>query len=181
MDCKSTFIRPKGRAGFTLVEIMVATSLGLMAVTVVLALSYYSSRSFVAMTNYTDMGLLSQLALDNMSRQIRGAQTVTAFSTNSISLLDSAGNPFQYTYDPAGKTLSYISGGQTNVYLTECNSLEFWIYQHTPQSNTFDCYSPAYVTNARLVQVTWTCARQILGADATTESVESAEIALRNH
>jgi len=66
------------------------------------------------------------------------------------------------------------------VMVTGCDSLQFWIYQHTPRSNSFDCYDPAYVTNARLVQVTWTCSRQMLGVKANTELVESAKIALRN-
>jgi len=37
------------------------------------------------------------------------------------------------------------------------------------------------VTNARVIQVTWNCSRQIRGTKATTESVESATITLRNH
>ena len=49
------------------------------------------------------------------------------------------------------------------------------------KSNTFDCYDPAYITNARVIQVTWRCSRPILGKKATTESVQSAKIVLRNH
>ena len=48
-------------------------------------------------------------------------------------------------------------------------------------SNSFDCYAPATVANAKLVQVTWNCSRQILGNKANTESVQSAKIAIRNH
>ena len=48
-------------------------------------------------------------------------------------------------------------------------------------SNTFDCYLPAVVTNARVIQMTWKNSRTILGKKATTESVQSARIAIRNH
>ena len=60
----------KGQAAFTLVEVMVSSALGLMVVTVVAMLSFFSSRSFVAMTNYTDLNMASEVVLDKMSREI---------------------------------------------------------------------------------------------------------------
>ena len=69
---------------FTLIEVMVATGLAGIVVTVVAMLAYFTTRSFVAATNYTDMALLSRMALDNMSRTIRQSRKVTAYATNSI-------------------------------------------------------------------------------------------------
>jgi prepilin-type N-terminal cleavage/methylation domain-containing protein len=172
---------PIRRRAFTLVEVMVATALAGIALTAMALLSYFTSRSFVAATNYTDMALLSRMALDNMSRAIRQSRQVTAYSTNSITLVDAGGNTVQYTLDPATRTLINVSGGVTNTYLTGCNSLQFWIYQRTPMSNSLTCYTPANVTNAKLVQVTWACSRQIFGANVNNEVVESASICLRNH
>ena len=166
---------------FTLIEVMVAAGLAGIVVTVVAMLAYFTSRSFVAATNYTDMALLSRMALDNMSRTIRQARKVTAYATNSITLLDANGNSIQYALNPATRSLVNVSGGATNTYLNGCNSLQFWIYQRTPKSNSFTCYDPAYVTNAKLVQVTWSCSRQIFGANVNNEVVESASICLRNH
>src|SRR5258706_5668615 len=125
MVCKNTSIKPGPRAAFTLVELMVASALGLIAIAVVALLSFFSSRSFVAMTNYTDLGLASQLALDKMSREIRQAQHLTAYSTNSITFLDSTTNSVQFFYDPDARTFSRIVAGQTNTYLTDCDSLQF--------------------------------------------------------
>jgi hypothetical protein len=121
------------------------------------------------------------MALDNMSRTIRQSRQVTAYASNSITLLDAGGNNVQYALDPASRSLIRVKGGATNTYLTGCNSLQFWIYQRTPKSNSFACYDPAYVTNAKLVQVTWSCSRQIFGANVNNEVVESASICLRNH
>ena len=59
--------------------------------------------------------------------------------------------------------------------------MKFWIYQHTMKSNTFDCYDTAALTNARVIQMTWKCSREILGRTATTDNVQSAKIAIRNH
>lgn len=169
------------RQGFSLLEIMVAAGVAGIVVTAIAALSYFTSRSFVAATNYTDMALHSRMALDNMARTIRQARQVTAYTSNSITLLDVSSNVVQYALNPAKGTLINISGGTTNTYLTGCNSLQFWIYQRTPRSNTFTCYDPASVTNAKLVQVTWSCSRQIFGANVNNEVVESASICLRNH
>jgi len=168
-------------AGFTLLEVMVASAIALVVLLVVVSLSWYSGRSFVAVANYVDLDQASQLALDKMSREIRQAHRVTDFSPTSISLLDVDNNPLNFFYDPGARTLGRVSGGQTNVMLTGCDFLQFAKYQHTAISNTFDAYDPAYVTNTRLIQVTWKCSRQILGAKVNTESVQSAKIALRNN
>jgi prepilin-type N-terminal cleavage/methylation domain-containing protein len=183
MVCKITFTSQGARPdhAFTLVEMMVATALAGLVVTVIAMLSFFTTRSFVAATNYTNMSMLSRMALDNMSRSIRQAGEVTAYATNSITLLDGSGHSFGYAFDPGAQTLTSYGGGVTNTYLTQCNSLQFWIYQRTPISNTFDCYDTAYVTNAKLVQITWSCSRQIMGSKVNTETMESAKICMRNH
>jgi hypothetical protein len=173
-------LRHRAAAAFTLVEFMVASGLGLLASTAIIAFTLFTARGLVVMTNYTDMALASRMALDKMSRSMRLMSKLTAYETNSITLQDAKGNSLRYAWNPTARTLICISGGQTNTYLTGCDSLQFWIYQHTLKSNTFDCYEPAYVTNARLVQLTWTCSRQIMRAKVNTELVESAKIALRN-
>ena len=168
-------------AGFTLVEFMVASSLGLLVATAVALLSSFTTRSFVAATNYTDLAMTSRKGLDIMTRTIRQASQVVAYSTNGITLLDTSSNLTSFTFDPAARTLVTASGGLRTTNLTGCDSLSFWIYQRTPVSNTFDCYTPAFTTNAKLVQVTWSCSRTILGAKVNTEAIESAKITLRNH
>ena len=182
MDCKSTSIKLRSRAqtAFTLVELLVASGLAVLAATAIVALACFTTRGFAAMTNYTDMALASRMAHDKIAQSIRQMSLLTAYATNSITLQDAKGNSRCYTWDPTARKLLSVSGGKTNTYLIGCDSLQFAIYQHTPKSNTFDCYDPAYVTNARLVQMTWTSSRQILGVKANTELVESAKIVLRN-
>jgi hypothetical protein len=181
MEYKNTSIKPGGRAAFTLIELTVASALALVVATVIAMLAYFSSRSFMVMANYTDMNQRSQSTLDKMSKEIRQALRLTSYSTNSLTFQDANGNPLQFTYDRVARRLVRVSGGQTNTYLTECDALQFWIYQHTMRSNTFDCYDPASVTNAKVIQLTWKCSRPIRGQKATTESVQSAKITIRNH
>ncbi len=90
-------------------------------------------------------------------------------------------NPLQFVYDPDAKTLVRVSAGQTNLLLTGCDFLQFTNYQRTPTSNTFDAYQAASVTNSKVIQVTWSCSRKILGAKVNTESIQSSKIALRNN
>jgi type II secretory pathway pseudopilin PulG len=182
MVCSHTSIKPRPSLhAFTLVELMVASTLGLLAATALVVFTVFTLRSFTSVTNYTDLAQQSRLALDKMSHDIRQQRLVTAYATNSLTLQDGNGNTLRYIYDPTARTLSAVSGGATNLYLTQCDSLQFWLYQHTPISNSFDCYNPAAATNARLVQVTWTCSRKIMRVKANSEVMESANIALRNH
>ncbi len=171
----------KRTAAFTLVEVMVASALGLIALAMVGSLSWFSSRSFAAVANYVDLDQASQFALDKMSKEIRQAQRLTGFTSTSLTFADVDNNALTFIYDPETRTLVRVSGGQTNTLLQGCDFLQFSKYQHTAISNTFDAYDPAYITNTKLVQVTWTCSRKILGAKVNTESVQSAKIALRNN
>ena len=171
---------PRRRAAFTLVELMVAATLSVVIATAIATFAFFSSRSFVVMTNYTEMNQRSQLALDKMSKDIRQARLLGAYSTNSVTFTNADGTPLSFTYSPGTRKLVRVSGGKTNTLLSDCDSLQFWIYQHTMVSNSFDCYLPAYVTNARVIQITWKNSRTVLGKKATTESVESSKISLRN-
>ena len=167
--------------GFTLLEVMMASGVGLMALLVIMLLSLYSSRSFAAIANYVDMDERSQLALDKMSREIREAHRLVGYTPTSITIEDKNSNPVQFIYDADARTLVRSSGGVTTTNLSECDSLKFSNYQGTIRSNTFDAYDERYITNARLIQVTWTCSRSILGAKMNTESVQSAKIVIRNN
>lgn len=173
--------RNQRQSAFTLIEVLTASAISLVLAGILAVFFAFSLRSFAAMTNYADMNQKSQLALDKMSKDIRQARSLTAYTTNSLTFLDVNNNSLQYTFDPNKGTLARVSGGVTTTYLTNCDSLTFWIYQHTPISNSFQCYTPSVVTNTRVIQVTWHCSRQILGTKATTESVESATLSLRNH
>jgi len=174
--------RAQVRHGFTLVEMMVAGGLSVVVGLAIALLAYYSGNSFVVMGDYVNLAQQGQLALDKMAKDIRQARALTGYATNSITLLDVNGNALFYAFDPTARTLTRCGGGVTNQYLTGCDMLNFWIYQHTVISNTFDCYAPAYVTNTRLVEVTWSCSTAIPSLnDAIIDTGQSAQIALRNH
>jgi len=169
------------KSAFTLVEMLVTMAVGLMVGAAVVMLYFCVSRSFLTLDNYADMCQASQIALDKMSKDIRQSKQVTAYTTNSISFLDVHGNMLQYTYDSTAKTLTRILGTKNTVYLTNCDSLQFWVYQNIPVPGSFACYTPSTLADARVIQITWKCSRPIMGLKTTTETMESAQIAMRNH
>lgn len=180
MECKSASANPVSRAGFTLVELSFATGVGLMVTAGIALLAYYSTQSFAAMTNYTDMSQRAQLVLDKMSREIRQARQIRSYSTNRLTFFDINGGLVEFSYNSATRSLVRASGGVATTYLADCDSLQFQIFQHTAKSNSFDCYPPAYVTNGRVIQVNWRCTRPIRGSRANTDQMQSFKIALRN-
>src|SRR5690242_12413998 len=105
MACKTTSTRPGPAAAFTLTEVMVASSLGLLVLLVVALLTFFSSRSFVAMANYVNLDQHSQLALDKMSREIRQAHQLVDYSTNTVTIQDVDNNPVQFIWNPDSRSL----------------------------------------------------------------------------
>ena len=180
MDFKSTFTSDRRRA-FTLVEMLVAVGLAGIACLVIMSFLQTSALTFVSLTNYSDLGLKTQIAVDKISKDIRQCAEVKSYQTNTLTLRKWDGTSMQYAFDPATRTLSRISGANSALILTECDYLRFWIYQRTPMSNAFECYAPAQVSSARLITVTLSCSRKMLGPRQSTEVVQSANVALRNH
>ncbi len=180
-DCIVTAKRRR-RAGFTLVEILVSGAIGVVIVGGLVAVELYGNFSFAALYNYVSLNEQSHLALDKMSQKIRQTTSMTSYGTNSVSFTNGvAGTTLSYTYDPNAKTLTEIASGQTNILLTGCNSLVFYMYQRNPiQSN----YTQVVATNAaqcKLLQVEWNCSRNVYTNQTNeTELMESAKIVIRN-
>ena len=197
MNRTSTQVLSRGKraAGLTLPETMVAVELSSILLAMAGSLWLFGSRSFVAMSNYADLNAKSRNALDLMSRDIRQATRVTAFQnsdtakkrlavTNAV-----AGTAITYTWNANTRTLMCQKTGQPDpvVFLTECDRWDFQLYQRSPQINGTYLFVPA--TNAagaydlslcKLINMTWKCSRTILGSKINTESVQTAQVVLRN-
>jgi hypothetical protein len=169
----------------TLVELMVATALGGLVIAAVMALTFFSARSFAALTNYVDLDNFSRNALDTMSREIRQADRLVSGNDHELVFQNTNptnGSAFQvsYTYDPSTKQLVRRQlGTPSKVLLQECDFLRFSLYQRNPINGTYDQYPTANPTTCKLVQLSWICSRNILGKKANTESVQSAKVVIR--
>ena len=181
----------------TLVELMIATGLGTVVLSAVMALTIFSARSFAAVTNYVDLDVKSRAAVDRMSQEIRQANGVTGYSTAQLPtgqvitnrlVLSGAGTDgtaytLTYNYDPAKQTLirMKVQSGATNTtdLLTSCYYFNFGMFQRNPVNGTYDQYPAADPSTCKLVQLYWICSRNILGKTANTESIESAKVVIR--
>ena len=169
-------------SGMSLLEVMIAGCIAGLVLTAISMLSMYSARSFVAMGNYADLDQASRNALDVMSREIRQTRSLTSFAANKLVFQETPSNTLTYVYDPAARTLRRVRSGavgDNTVLLEQCDYLNFHISQRNP-SNAFSFYPATSAGVAKLIDVSWKCSREILGAKINTESVQTAKIVIRN-
>jgi hypothetical protein len=171
--------RRRARSGFTLVETLIASTLGLIAMTTLASLTLFTSRSFVAIGNYNDLERDSSMALDTFSRELRGAQDLVGYTATRLELRNAAGQTVVYEYSPTLREFSRRVGTRRSVLLEGCDFLRFNISQRNPTAD-FSFYPAASAAEAKLVDVSWRCSRRVLGNQVNTESVQTAKIVIRN-
>ena len=201
MDCTITSTTRKGsksgRAGMTLVELLMAIGISGMVFAAVSILVFFSGRSYAALANYVDLDNRSRSALDRMSKEIRQVDAVTSSGTTSLpsgqvvtnrlvlSGTETNGGTYTvtYDYDPATATLVRIKEGGsypgTTTLLTGCTYLNFGMYQRVPKTNSFEQFDAADLATCKVVQLDWICSRKIFNKTANTETIESSKVVIR--
>ena len=166
----------------TLVEFIISLSVGLVVATALVSFMMYTGFSFAGIMNYIELESQSGRTLDNMIADVREAKTLTDYASNRLVFTTTTTNTLAFDYDPAARTLTRTKDKVTTTLLTECDSLNFSIFQRTPYAtNLYQLYPTTLAaTNCKAVQVKWTCSRKILGARMNTETVQSTKIVLRN-
>ena len=168
-------------AGLSLIEVMVGATIGSILLAVIGSLVMFTARSFVAVGNYADLDRASRNALDVLSQQVRQCRALSGFTTNKLTLLDNDNGTLIFEYSPATKKLTRQKGKATKVLLTECDYLNFRIFQRNPSNDfTFFPVSADLLATAKMVDISWKCSRKILDAKVNTESVQTAKIVIRN-
>ncbi|MGZ8900803.1 MAG: PilW family protein [Limisphaerales bacterium] len=169
------------RAGLTLVELMVSVGICSLVLIGLASLIFYTGRSFAALTNYVDLDVKSRTALDTMSREIRQTARLVAGTTNSLTFEDFDGTPLVYSYDAGARTLTRSKNGVADPepLLTECNFLEFQMFQRNPKNGVYDQHAAATPATCKLVRLRWVCSRDLVKSRWNTESVQSAKIVIR--
>jgi hypothetical protein len=165
------------RRGYSLLELLLSSGLVSLLLIVLAHLSFYGSRSFVAIANYVDLEMRSRNALDLMTREIRQSMQLAAADTSSLTLTDADGLPLQYVYNSQAQTLRRIKSGQERVLLTGCESFTVDIFQRNP-TNDFNVVPTSNPALCKLIQLNWKCSRGILSG-FNTESIQSAKVVIR--
>ncbi len=177
-------------AGLTLLELMVAMAVGMIILAIIGSVSLWSTKSFAAMANYTDLDNASRNALDRITREIRQVRGLISYTETGpqkeLALLDDDGQPIYFRFNSGSQTLTRTKSGDSEILLRECTALNFSLYQRNNVSNTFNQYTVASGTNAALtckvIQVNWVCSRKLLPTELiNSESVQTAKIVIRHH
>jgi Tfp pilus assembly protein PilW len=174
----------------TVVEMMVASTLGVIVLLVVYVLTVFGFRSFAALGNYAELDGNSRAALDRMGREIRQATHVTSAQTNGIvkwltvvnrDLSPAVTNTFTWYSNTALLMWDRWEGSTHTVRtnLTGCDQWDFKMYIRAPNSN--GAFVPTgNIDSCKLINMSWRCSRKILGKKLNTETVLTAEVVLRN-
>jgi len=178
--------------GFTIAEMLVATALAGLVMVMVMGSFRYSGTSFAAMGNYSDLDRKSRNAVDVLSKEIRNSSALIAYGTSPKSLTftnATTAKKFTLSYDSANRVLTFSKAGQADQQiLTQCDQWDYSLYNKAPLLTTTNIlfYGATNgagvidVTTCKLINMTWKCSRTIFGSKRNTESIQTAQIVLRN-
>src|SRR5687767_8143051 len=169
------------RSGFSLVEYLVALTMIVLIIATGAAASENFLRAVAFLTNSVDLDAKNRLAIDRMSREIRGCDAVTEASANRLVLRVGTNLVAFEHHADTGELVRVHPDTGTEVYLTGCDYIRFDRFRRNPLSGKYDDYPATTVTtDCKLVQITWVCSRRVLGFQANTGRMESARVVIRN-
>ena len=170
-----------------MVEYVVATSVALMVLAAAVVFWAFAARTCASLLGYVELSNKSKIAMDTMSQQIRNARRVQSCSSDTLvlSLAGTNSDTATYSYNATDQKLTqslYLGGVTfTSTLLSECTNFQFYIYQRTPISNSFELYTNGFSTNSvKVVQMQWTCVRKVTGDKNSIESQVSSKVVIRN-
>jgi Tfp pilus assembly protein PilW len=162
-----------------LIEALMSIGITGLIMIVLVSITVFSGRSFVALANYVELDDKNRIAIDTITRDLRACNRVFYNATNFLALEDSDGFFVYYIYSPTTKAMTRYKASQVSTLLTGCDSLTFNLGKRNTAPGTLDQYPAATVAEAKVVDVSWKCSRTILGVNANTESVQTAKIVIR--
>lgn len=177
----------KQRSAWTLVEMMVATGVFCISGLALATIFLFCIRSFAAMTNYAVLDKCNRHAMDVVTAEIRQAQQVLSYSSNSsstsLTILNGAGVNVTYAFDSTKQQFTR-NDGNPSVLLTNCNLVAFGLFVRPPESNSFDMYPLNTGVNwqqqVKTIQLTWKTRMNLCpSAQINSEDVQTACIVIR--
>jgi hypothetical protein len=183
MVCKitsSSFRRFRGILGATLVEYIMGLGIAGVLMAAIASLMVFGARSFLALSNYSELDANNRITIDTMTRDLRECNRVISCTATRLEIQDSSGATLTYNYSTGTRTLTRTqNGAPPRTMLTECDTISFNLGTRNPIGGTFAVVPTTDVNNAKVVNVAWNCSRTILGSKVNTESVQTARIVIR--
>ena len=166
----------------TLVELLVATAIGVMMMAGLLSFMVYSVRAFASMDNYIVMDQKSRYALDRFTSVVRQVDGLASISSNAISF-NRGGTNITFSYNASAGTLAQVAGGSSSLLLSNVTVCTFGTFARdfSAVTNTFDNLpATGIATNCKAVTISWTCSRRVFGSAVNTELEKSGQVIIRN-
>lgn len=170
------------RSAFTLIEVMVASGVGLFLLAGAMMSFTVFSRALTAAGVYADLDRQSRNTLDIMERDIRQAASLTNWSTNGLWFTNTDGSALTYSFNSASGTFSYTNGstGESAVLLSNCTAFSANLFQDQPTNGTMIFYPTTTAQTARGIIVSFGCVRTNYAGVTDSETFQTAKIVMRN-
>src|SRR3954463_5118865 len=120
------------RAAFTLVEVMISTTLIMMLMLALLTSSVFVARGDRSLQNYGDMNSQARLLLEKLGEDLRAATDVVNFTTSSLTLTvptNAAATTTEdvtWEYDSAAGTVARIATSGQTTYARNVETFSFY-------------------------------------------------------
>lgn len=178
--------RSRRARGFTLVEMMVAATLGSFLLLAVLTSFLFLGRTGANMQNYTEMEVQARRTIETFAEDVRMAKDATWNSATSLTLtvVNSSGTTASrtYTYNSSTGTFTRLAGTTTTTLLTGISTFSFTAYKIN--TDTIDLTNSATLASAssltKQIQISLRAIRTTRTVSDATNSVISARFILRN-
>lgn len=176
-------------AGFSLVEVMIATGISTLVLTGVLGAFVFIGRAGFSASGYSEMEAQLRRAMDTFASDARMASNITWQSAQQIvfSIPTAAGSKnVTYAYDSAStgstaRSFYRIEGaaGQPRVLVRNV-APDFNFARYKLEQNGVTDNTAANDLETKLIQVNLTVDQTAVGSTATTQASRSARYLLRN-
>ncbi len=178
---------PRAKRGWTLVEMMVAVAVFAMGGAALMALYLFSVKTMASMYNYAVLDQYNRQAMDLLTREVRQARNVMAYTTNSITILTSADDGSTptviYSFNPTSKKMiRTCSDGTSKLLLNNCNLLSFQLFTRCPSNGVFGSFPVAtgsWSNTVKVVQLTWKTSMTLPSGIINSENIQTARIVIR--
>jgi prepilin-type N-terminal cleavage/methylation domain-containing protein len=171
------------RRGFTLVEVMVASTLASFVLAGVLSTFLFLGRSGANLRNYSDMESQARKALEMFAEDVRQASAITWTSSSNITLAVNS-VAIAYTYNSSAGTFTRATPTVSQTLITGISSGTFSFKAYNVAGTEMPLVTAANLTAAgsstKQLQISLEATRNTVTVSSATNLVLSARYILRN-
>lgn len=174
---------PRGRdvrAGFTLVEVLIASTLSLLILAAVLSTFVFIGKGSLRLSQYTDMETDARGALHQFGQDARQASAASWTNANTLNLTVK-GQTITYAFDPEASIFTRKQGSAAAaVLVTNIKDFSFGAYQITGVELSLSESLATANTAVKMIQITLNLERYAVSTVKTSSQIISSRYVLRN-